>query len=469
MTVVSSLAEGADQLVAEAGVAMGARLEVVLPLAKDDYRADFAVDRSRARFAALLAQAASVTYVPGTRVRPEAYAAASEMVLQRSDVMLALWDGQPARGSGGTAETVDATGAARKPLAWIEVGRPGDDIPSPAAVVRQMPARVPILGGQAFESLDWFNRQAVNVTGSEVAPQGFPQAGPAACYTLPYFLRADQLAARMQRRFRAMSRALYVLSVVAIGIAAYQIVFEPSRPSIVWGEFATLAVIVALLLFGKRTRLLERWLAARFLAERIRALAFLVDLSDESSLYAATPDSKGDSPVNEWMRRAMSELWIRTPRSTTDLNVLFETARTRLAEEWVRPQVAYHSITRTRSALRQRTFLRVAVSLFVVSIVAAFVHSTRLLEHDPDYIAFISLIVPAVAAALGGYSAQRDYARDAIRSETMARSLAGLIDEVNRADTLEGLRQVAQRIDITMQGEAVDWYAAARLREPEVP
>jgi hypothetical protein len=51
----------------------------------------------------------------------------------------------------------------------------------------------------------------------------------------------------------------------------------------------------------------------------------------------------------------------------------------------------------------------------------------------------------------------------------MIRTLNSAITDVASTSTLDDLRGVAQRTDIVMQGESVDWYFAARLREPEVP
>src|SRR4051794_40867609 len=124
LTIVSSLAEGADRIAVKACSELGARVEVVLPLPVVDYLADFADDASRTEFQHLLEAADSVSTVPDTQ-RPVAYLAAGEAVVQRSDVVLALWDGSPARGPGGTAHIVDAAGAAKRPVAWIEVAKSG--------------------------------------------------------------------------------------------------------------------------------------------------------------------------------------------------------------------------------------------------------------------------------------------------------------------------------------------------------
>lgn len=105
--IVSSLAEGADRMVAELVLQRGGDLEAVLPLAADDYAADFASVESRAEFERLLGRAKSITVV-GSRdgLRETAYESAGRAMVQASDVVIALWDGTPARGRGGTAEII---------------------------------------------------------------------------------------------------------------------------------------------------------------------------------------------------------------------------------------------------------------------------------------------------------------------------------------------------------------------------
>ncbi|MEJ7831655.1 MAG: hypothetical protein WKF79_01975 [Nocardioides sp.] len=107
---VSSLAEGADRIVARRVLAGTAgRLEVVLPLAVDDYATDFADPASRIEYDALLAAASGVVVVPADPTHPSreaAYERAGRAVLDRCDVLLALWDGRPSRGRGGTAEII---------------------------------------------------------------------------------------------------------------------------------------------------------------------------------------------------------------------------------------------------------------------------------------------------------------------------------------------------------------------------
>ena len=123
LIVVSALAEGADRLVAEAVLRRpGARLQVVLPMPRLDYFADFATPESRDAFLHLLARAAEVVVLPPQASRGEAYAAANDLMLADGEVLLVIWDGAGARGQGGTAEVVARARAGHMPLAWIHAG-----------------------------------------------------------------------------------------------------------------------------------------------------------------------------------------------------------------------------------------------------------------------------------------------------------------------------------------------------------
>jgi hypothetical protein len=100
---VTCLARGADQVFANVVLDLGGTLHVVLP--STDYRE--AQDDLTA-FDALLDRAATVHTMPFPHAGPAAYMAASEHMLARIDALLAVWDGLPAAGYGGTADVVDA-------------------------------------------------------------------------------------------------------------------------------------------------------------------------------------------------------------------------------------------------------------------------------------------------------------------------------------------------------------------------
>lgn len=128
--VWSSLAEGADRLFVDAAqqAAPRASLVAVLPLRPADYRADFGDAASRADFDRLLADATRITVTgpgrDGTRV--SAYSRAGEAVVAGVDVLVAVWDGAPARGPGGTAEIVATARDAGREVIVIPVTRLSD-------------------------------------------------------------------------------------------------------------------------------------------------------------------------------------------------------------------------------------------------------------------------------------------------------------------------------------------------------
>jgi len=100
---VSNLADGADQLFAQAVLDAGGQLDVIVPAAK--YR-DGLPESAHATYDALLSRAASVNRLDRTESTEDAHMEASKAMLDRADRLFAVWDGKPARGYGGTADVV---------------------------------------------------------------------------------------------------------------------------------------------------------------------------------------------------------------------------------------------------------------------------------------------------------------------------------------------------------------------------
>jgi len=103
---VTCLAPGADQLFARAVLAAHGTYEVILPA--PDYRSRCCTPAQVPEFDELMARAAEVRHTGFARSGRAAYAAANATMLGRSECLIAVWDGGPARGLGGTAEVVAA-------------------------------------------------------------------------------------------------------------------------------------------------------------------------------------------------------------------------------------------------------------------------------------------------------------------------------------------------------------------------
>jgi SMODS and SLOG-associating 2TM effector domain 1 len=484
LTVVSALAEGADRIVAGEALARGASLEVVLPLPREDYQADFASEESKADFRALMGRAAAITELAASGRREDAYERAGRAVVDRSDVLLALWDGRAARGRGGTAEIVAYARQHRVPVLRIPAGRPGDAPRRSPVDDEVLPDLIGPLSDDAFSGLERFNRSPLR-TGRARGRPALVQPGiatelPARVrqfvdYAEPYFQRAELVAQSSQRLFLRLTQLLYSLAAAAVLVVATQIIFFDSHPTIVWVEVVALVAAVITLMLGRRARWHDRWLAARYLAERIRSGVFLAatgvaDVSRFGVVGGRQLDGGEPDPNREWAARAFYEIyWRASQPAVTDAEV--PALRTLLINAWIGDQIGYHEKASRRLARRQRRLTSLAVVLFGVSALVALLHSMHLLQpgSTPDVWGYLSVVVPAIGAALSGYGAQREYARLAERSRLMVSRLREATDLVEESKKVTSLQRATRSTELLMRSESADWYDVVRLHDFEVP
>ena len=135
LRAVSSLAEGADRVFAEEALRLGYELYCPMPFPREEFERDFAPDRSQEagslqRFREVLAAAEagaglSVFELDGARSDSAgAYRAAGRMVINQSDLLVAVWDGGRPEGGGGTVETLQAAIRFHLPVIWIDARAP---------------------------------------------------------------------------------------------------------------------------------------------------------------------------------------------------------------------------------------------------------------------------------------------------------------------------------------------------------
>ena len=117
LVLLSSLAEGADRLVAWAALEKGVRLIVPLPMPKALYEEDFQEADSRAEFAELLHRAERWFALPlpdgvdeeAVREHGEArdrqYVRVGAYIASHSQILIALWDGTYTNLAGGTSQS----------------------------------------------------------------------------------------------------------------------------------------------------------------------------------------------------------------------------------------------------------------------------------------------------------------------------------------------------------------------------
>lgn len=101
---VSSLAVGADQIVAEKALQLGAQIHAIIPCS--NYERTFKSKHSLKDYLDLKAKAAIVDTLDFSEPSEEAFLEAGLKIAEISDILIAIWDGEEAKGKGGTADIV---------------------------------------------------------------------------------------------------------------------------------------------------------------------------------------------------------------------------------------------------------------------------------------------------------------------------------------------------------------------------
>jgi len=162
--LVSALAEGADRFAAAAALEQGWRLEAPLPFAIDRYERDFGDAASIGEFQGFLKRADKVSPIDGEALiasgagEAAPYAAVGRALLIGAHALLAVWNGAPKRGPGGTAEVVENALEQGTAVLWI---RPED-------------VRVAVLSPSRKARSGSLRRAAADALSAAFAPVAFP-------------------------------------------------------------------------------------------------------------------------------------------------------------------------------------------------------------------------------------------------------------------------------------------------------
>ncbi len=114
---VSSLAAGADQVFASEVLRLGGRLCAVIP--SREYETTFTTPLARRQYESLVNRSIHVECLEFNQPNEDAYMAAGHRVVDLSDKIVAVWDGLPAKGKGGTADIVEYASRCQKSVVRI--------------------------------------------------------------------------------------------------------------------------------------------------------------------------------------------------------------------------------------------------------------------------------------------------------------------------------------------------------------
>lgn len=237
----ASAAAGADLLFLDACRELGIPFGIVMPFPEDRFSDDFAdcpADWALAK--ELMAEAGSIEIVPGNEVAPAAYHLAAREILDTSDRMLFVWDGKPARGIGGTEESVTEARQRRMPLQIIHAATA---VTEPLEHANSRPP-----GRDDFTGL------------------------PAAESVAALFEKLDRRASHAAPRSRWFAAGSITLNQLATVTSAVLIAFWQSDRAAPAVKFIIVLVAGFLPWLGARFRISDAWREDRLLAELLRSL-----------------------------------------------------------------------------------------------------------------------------------------------------------------------------------------------------
>ncbi|KQC04973.1 MAG: hypothetical protein APR53_09205 [Methanoculleus sp. SDB] len=485
---ISSLTEGGDRLLSGEvlawpgrGMASDAELRLFLPMKVDEYIAECSTHASREACRSLVDRASSVeVMVPEDTDRRGACEEVGHAIVRYCDVLVAIWDGKPARIPGGTADMVKYARMVGRTLFWIDLTtgkvmeeRHGDGIL------------------ESFEYLNSFNGETVGggeITGlcRDIYGRFTEKARifgldpvvirPLAETLLPHFSRTVLLTKRYERRYMRAGSLVYALAAAAVATVAIQTLFFPDFLELLWIEVAEMGTVLVLLIASRLGDWHRKWMDYRFLSERLRTALFL-------SLFcvrAETPDPAMKPMLshtpNDWIEAAFTRILETRPQLYCELTPPFEELKNFIISAWIDDQISSYTTMSGWNRQRHEILSQAGNTLFTLTLVFAAMHAYGL-DHiwavghgdTSSLLAVLTIIFPAVAAALGAIRIKREYLRNSERYAHMVRHLSIIGLQIKRVRTIGSLVEALEAADEVTLREQQDWRVVFRFRELETP
>jgi hypothetical protein len=530
---VSPVADGADQITAELALELGWELQAILPFEREAYRASLANHGARERFDALIERTVCLLELPGDPSHTlDAYVMTGRATVAHCDVLIAIWDGLPPRGRGGTGEVVQlaltrGTAIIHVPLSpggdtrilWSAfdptvvtvaddpgVARPLDRsdvdalltgllMPPPdeqeqgflkrflCERLRRIRARIeyPLLltaaGVRPFRARDLTSKHADAQIRDEWRRY---RAGCGEAHNISTgmdvleesYSWADRLATHFAQTYRSGHIFNFVLGgfAVCLGLAAFM------APHMRFEEAAfELLITVAIILnaiVGKKQEWHRRWLDYRQLAERLRPMRSL------KLLGIAAPDPPGTetNPVpKRWIDWYASGIWraMGCPSGKIDRACAALLGQA-IADHEVEPQVGYHKRNAKQIELLDHRLEQIGFVLFAATVLVTVATLVGLaingvfVNRYGNWFTLVSAGFPALGTAVFGIRFQGDFGGDALRSMATAHTLRQIETELRKEVTLSRAADLAEQAARIMLSDLDEWRLVNQQRDLSV-
>jgi hypothetical protein len=363
-----------------------------------------------------------------------------------SDVLIALWDGLPARGKGGTAEVVEYATALGKPVLIID-----------AATFAIRKINWDALN-QTEDSLVELNRLPDTAGGAAVEAKG-PR-------NLHLFLqKCDAAATRAAPQFRRLIASTVVLHVAATLVASAILAYELKSAALPWLKLLCLIAALGVALeLRRRGHSNSSWVRCRLAAEFCRSAIATWGLPRAAPLFQDL-----NLPVVRGLTRSLHILHSRA--AVTDPMSMADFKQTYIAQR-IDDQIAYYQRQEGR-ALPQFTRLKAGFWIStVLAITCTFMYAVaRTWEYEPaewvvaSLFHFLPITLPVVAAAFISLISINDLQRRVARYREMKFMLMDSRNQVKFCETWNSLERVVLRTERALLQEVLEWHSITSFSE----
>jgi hypothetical protein len=433
---VSSAAAGGDQLFAESCLELDIPLRILLPRPAPQFRADFD-DASWQRTVRIMENAISVEVTGGQEAQNEQYYDCGIQTVAESQLLVALWDGQPSRGAGGTQEMVSYARKTGHPIAWIhsETGE-----------------------------LQFLNKEALKLidTSSELEfLNNLPDAGVAAPGASSRELAQAWLdkADANANRFAPQARRVASVPIVYTAAAAVMAGVAPEIP----GAAPWLGISAALGIFSLALPAALRLHARQALWARTRTAAEIAR-SVLVTWRTPRPYEVIGAEVAPWLSGILRSLNFLKMED----NHRGETPLSDFKQEYRRDRVAhqieYFSRQARKAERQERRYAmlgRVCGAVATLIAVACLSGGLQwLVNHGfsgRQWLAFLMSALFEVATMAGAFAAMKDCARRRRRYRELSQALRRWDTQLEALNTWNSVLRVAERIERALIVELFEW------------
>jgi hypothetical protein len=481
----------------------------------------------------LLARSTSVLELPGDPANSlDAYVMTGRGTVAHCDVLVAVWDGRPPRGRGGTGEVVQlaltrGTAIVHIPLdaqteirlLWSAfdptvvtiaddpgVARPLDRetvnalltgllMPPPdreeqeflqqfiAERPRRIRARIeyPLVlaavGVKKFRPRNFTDKYCAAQIHDEWQRYRHGCVDPVELDAPIDILEeayswADRIATHFAQTYRSGHIFNFVLGgfAVCLGLAAFM------APHMKFGMAAfemliTVAIIVNAHV-GTREEWHRRWLDYRQLAERLRPMRSL------KLLGIAAPDPPGTktNPVpRRWIDWYGGGIWraMGCPSGSIDPARATRLADA-IADHEVAPQVGYHERNAHQIELLDQRLEMIATALFVATLAVSIItvvglaFDADIVNEFGNWFTLVSAGFPALGTAVFGIRFQGDFGGDALRSMATASTLQQIDEELRKQTSLSRAADLTEQAARFMLSDLDEWRLVNQQRDLSV-